>query len=295
VIERLAIVGVGLLGGSVAKAVRAQGLAREIVGVGRDLTRLEPARRDGTLDRVTTDLAAGIAGADRVVLAATVIANESLLVPVWRTAAPGAIVTDVGSTKRGIVAAAERLAPSRRDVAFVGSHPMAGSEKAGYAVARVDLFQNAIVVVTPTDTTAPATAKSIAEFWMAQGARVVTLDPATHDRAVAAISHLPLVVSAALVETVLGVDGEAPPPESGDAIGLAAGGWASMTRLARGDVAMATGIAATNRDALVGQLLAYRDRIDEWLALLDRPEPPDAQALERRFAGARERAREGRT
>jgi prephenate dehydrogenase len=281
VIERLAIVGVGLLGGSVAKAVRAQGLAREIVGVGRDLTRLEPARRDGTLDRVTTDLAAGIAGADRVVLAATVIANESLLVPVWRTAAPGAIVTDVGSTKRGIVAAAERLAPSRRDVAFVGSHPMAGSEKAGYAVARVDLFQNAIVVVTPTDTTAPATAKSIAEFWMAQGARVVTLDPATHDRAVAAISHLPHVAAWALVDAVMRFEPEA--------MAVAARGFKDTTRIAASDPDVWREILLDNREALRASLVSYRGALDDLEALLDPARASELTAYLARIKTVRER------
>jgi prephenate dehydrogenase len=281
VIERLAIVGVGLLGGSVAKAVRAHGLAREIVGVGRDLTRLEPARRDGTLDRVTTDLAAGIAGADRVVLAATVIANESLLVPVWRTAAPGAIVTDVGSTKRGIVAAAERLAPSRRDVAFVGSHPMAGSEKAGYAVARVDLFQNAIVVVTPTDTTAPATAKSIAEFWMAQGARVVTLDPATHDRAVAAISHLPHVAAWALVDAVMRFEPEA--------MAVAARGFKDTTRIAASDPDVWREILLDNREALRASLVSYRGALDDLEALLDPARASELTAYLARIKTVRER------
>jgi len=281
VIERLAIVGVGLLGGSVAKAVRAHGLAREIVGVGRDLTRLEPARRDGTLDRVTTDLAAGIAGADRVLLAATVIANESLLGQVWRAASPGAIVTDVGSTKRGIVAAAERLAPSRKDVAFVGSHPMAGSEKAGYAVARVDLFQNAIVVVTPTDTTAPATAKSIGEFWMAQGARVVTLDPATHDRAVAAISHLPHVAAWALVDAVMRFEPEA--------MAVAARGFKDTTRIAASDPDVWREILLDNREALRASLVSFRDALDGLEALLDPARATELTAYLARIKTLRER------
>ena len=112
-IDRLAIVGVGLLGGSLAKAVRAHALAREIVGIGRDRDRMQAAVRDGALDRATTDVAAGVAGADRVVLAAPVLANETLLARVWQAAPGGALVTDVGSTKRGIVAAAERLAAGR--------------------------------------------------------------------------------------------------------------------------------------------------------------------------------------
>jgi prephenate dehydrogenase len=119
VIRRLAVVGVGLLGGSVAKAARVHGLAHEIIGVGRDAARLRPAVDDGVLDRATTDLAAGVRGADCVVLGATVAANEALLAGLWTALAPGALVTDVGSTKRGIVAAAARL--PARDAWFVAT------------------------------------------------------------------------------------------------------------------------------------------------------------------------------
>jgi prephenate dehydrogenase len=255
VIDRLAIVGVGLLGGSVAKAVRAQGLAREIVGVGRDLTRLAPAVSDGALDRATTDIAEGVAGADRVLLAAPVLVNETLLGRVWPAAAPGAVLTDVGSTKRGIVAAAERLATSRPDVHFVGSHPMAGSEKAGYAVARVDLFRGATVVVTPTESTDAATAKGVSEFWAALGARVVALDAATHDRAVAAISHLPHVAAWALVDAVARFEP--------DALQIAARGFKDTTRIAASDPDVWREILVDNREAVRASLVAYRAALDD--------------------------------
>ena len=160
-IQQLTIVGVGLLGGSVAKAARSGGLARRIVGVGRDSERLRPAVDDGTLDVAVTDLDAGVREADVVLLAAPVLAIEGLLERVWRSAPVGALVTDVGSTKRNIVRAAERLAATR-PLAFVGSHPLAGSEQAGYRVARADLFR-----VTTT---------------------------------VAAISHLPHLIACALVD-----------------------------------------------------------------------------------------------
>src|SRR5207249_3628515 len=122
------------LGGSVALAARAGGVAREIVGVGRDRRRLEGPLRAGVVDRIATDVEAGVDGADCVVLAATVLANERLLESIWGRVPAGALVTDVGSTKRGIVAVAERLG-SGRPLAFLGSHPMAGSEKSGWLVA----------------------------------------------------------------------------------------------------------------------------------------------------------------
>jgi prephenate dehydrogenase len=281
VIERLAIVGVGLLGGSVAKAVRAHGLAREIVGVGRDEARLRPAVTDGTLDRATTDLAAGLRGAERVVLAATVRANETLLPAAWRAAAAGAIITDVGSTKRGIVAAATRLAPSRRDVQFVGSHPMAGSEKSGYAVSRADLFQSATVVVTPSELNDPAAVKSIGELWAALGGRVVTLDPETHDRAVAAISHLPHVVAWALVDAVARFEP--------DAFAVAARGFKDTTRIAASDPDVWREILLGNRDAVVASLAAFRVALDELERLVARDDGAALTALLARLEAAREK------
>jgi len=252
VIRELAIVGVGLLGGSVAKAARAGRLARRLVGIGRDAGRLRPALEDGTLDAVTTDLAEGVRGADFVLLAAPVLAIEGLLEQVGRAAPIGAVVTDVGSTKRNIVRAAERLYAGR-PLAFVGSHPLAGSEQSGYKVARVDLFQGATVVVTPTETTELAALKRTTEFWEALGARVTSLDPETHDRTVAAISHLPHLVACALVDGARRVEPAA--------LELAARGFRDTTRIAAGDPDMWTEIFLANRDALSASVAAFREAL----------------------------------
>jgi prephenate dehydrogenase len=281
VIDRLAIVGVGLLGGSVARAARAGAIAREIVGVGRDEGRLRPAVTDGTLDRATTDLADGVRGADRVVLGATVMANETLLPRVWQAAAAGAIVTDVGSTKRSIVALADRLTTGRHDVHFVGSHPMAGSEKSGYAVARADLFQDATVVVTPSESSAPAAVKSVSELWAALGARVVTLDAETHDRAVAAISHLPHVVAWALVDAV-----ERFEP---DAFAVAARGFKDTTRIAASDPDVWREILLANRDAVLASVAAFRGALDGLERLLADADGGALTALLARVKATRER------
>ena len=280
-IERLAILGVGLLGGSVAKAVRAHTVAREIVGIGRDLGRLGPALRDGALDRVTTDLAEGVKGADLILLAAPVLANETLLPRVWQAASPGAVLTDVGSTKGGIAAAADRLAVGRPEVHFIGSHPMAGSEKSGYAVARVDLFQGATVVVTPTESSDAAVAKSIGEFWAALGARVVVLDPATHDRAVAAISHLPHVAAWALVDAVARFEP--------DALSIAARGFKDTTRIAASDPDVWREILLDNREAVRGSLAAFRGALDDLEALIDGGDGAALTAFLARMKTTRER------
>jgi prephenate dehydrogenase len=252
VIRELAIVGVGLLGGSVAKAARAGRLARRLVGIGRDADRLRPALEDGTLDAITTDLAEGVRTAEFVLLAAPVLAIEGLLEPVSRAAPAGAVVTDVGSTKRNIVRAAERRFAGR-PLAFVGSHPLAGSEQSGYRVARVDLFQGAAVVVTPTEATELGALKRTTEFWEALGARVTSLDPETHDRTVAAISHLPHLVACALVDGARRVEPAA--------LELAARGFRDTTRIAAGDPDMWTEIFLANRDALSASVAAFREAL----------------------------------
>ena len=276
-IQRLAIVGVGLLGGSIALAARAHGVAREIVGIGRDRARLDAPLRAGAVDRVTTDLVAGVGDADFIVLAATVLANEDLLAQVWRVVASSAVITDVGSTKRGIVSVAERLSGP---AAFVGSHPMAGSEKSGYAAARADLLRNATVIVTPTESSEPRAVKGVTAFWEALGARVSALDPDTHDRVVAAISHLPHVAAWALVDAVARF-------EPG-ALGFAARGFKDTTRIAAADPAMWTDILLENREPLVASLAAFRGALEELERLIASGDRAGIAALLARLKTQRE-------
>jgi len=249
VIRRLTLVGLGLLGGSIARAARAEGLAAEIAAVGRDAARLEPARADGAIDVATTDLAEGLRGAELCVLCTPVATLRAVLPEVWRAAPGGCVVTDVGSTKAAIVALAQRLHDTR-PVPFVGSHPMAGSEQSGYAAARPDLFRGALVIVTPTDRVEPAHAKRVVEFWEALGARVTEMDPEHHDRAVAAVSHLPHLVADALVAAVLGMD-----PGFLDVAGA---GFRDTTRIAAASPRVWREIFQENGEALAGALAAFR-------------------------------------
>jgi prephenate dehydrogenase len=283
VIRQLAVVGVGLLGGSVAKAARQGGLARRIVGIGRDAGRLQPALDDGTLDLAVTDLDAGVRDADFILLAAPVLTIEGLIERVWRAApAAGAVVTDVGSTKRNIVRAAERLAATR-PLAFVGSHPMAGSEQAGYRVARPDLFRGATVIVTPTETTELAALKKTTEFWEALGARVSSLDPETHDRTVAAISHLPHLIACALV------DGAARAEPA--ALEFAARGFRDTTRIAAGDPDMWAEIFLANRDALTATVEAFREALGELQQVIDGGRADALRAVLARIKATRDQVR----
>jgi prephenate dehydrogenase len=278
VIRRLAIVGLGLLGGSVAKAARGAGLARHVVGIGRDRERLAPALADGGVDEVTTDLALGVADADFVLLAAPVATIESMLEPLWEAVSPEALVTDVGSTKAGIARRAAELA-GRRSFGFVGSHPMAGSEQSGYAVARADLFRGATVIVTPDDSTPPGVIKEVGGFWERLGAgRVLCLPPEVHDRAVAAISHVPHLVACALVDAVQRADPEA--------FALAAGGFRDTTRIAAGDPDMWAQIFLANRTAVAAGVQELRAAIDDLLGLV---QAGDAEGLRAALARIKRR------
>jgi len=282
VIQTLAIVGVGLLGGSVAKAARAAALARTIVGVGRDRARLDAALADGGLDRATTDLVTGVRGADFVLLAAPVLAIEALLEGVWRAAPDGATLTDVGSTKSVIVRRAEELATGRT-LAFVGSHPMAGSEQSGYGAARADLFQGATVLVTPTDRTEPRALKTVAGFWEALGARVSALEPEAHDTAVAAISHLPHAVADALMDAVARFAPEA--------LEFAARGFKDTTRIAASDPDMWADIFVANRAALAASLDAFRRALGELERAVAAGSREEIRAVLARVKAAREALR----
>jgi prephenate dehydrogenase len=259
VIRRLAIVGLGLLGGSVAKAARAESLAREIVGIGRNPANLALALGEGAVDTVTTDLREGLSGADMVVLATPVATLEGQMPAVWEAAQPQALITDVGSTKAAIVRVAEELCASK-PIDFVGSHPMAGSNLSGFAVSRADLFRGATIILTPTDRTSPDAVKRVTEFWEAAGGRVVTMDPATHDRAVAAISHLPHLVADALVDAVVRMD-----PQF---LEVAARGFKDTTRIAASSPTVWREIFEENRDALAEAVAVFRAALGDLESVL---------------------------
>jgi prephenate dehydrogenase len=281
VIRRLSLVGLGLLGGSVAKAARAQGLADEIVAVGRDRGRLEPALREGMVDRVSTSLEDGVAGADFCLLATPVATLTALLPAVWHALPAEAVLTDVGSTKGGIVDAAEALGRVR-PLGFVGSHPMAGSERSGYAVSRPDLFHGATVILTPTERTDSHAVKRVGAFWEALGGRLVVLDPVTHDRATAAISHLPHLVADALVDAVVRMD-----PRFFDVAGR---GFRDTTRIAASDARVWREIFQENRAALGEALGAFRAALAELERLLDAGDVPAIEAALDRIRRTREAA-----
>lgn len=256
-LERIAIIGVGLLGGSIGLALRAAGFAGQRVGIGRRASSLKRALEYDAVDEVTLDPAEGVAGAELTILCTPIGRFEKLLAELRPGLGPDCFVTDVGSTKAEVVRIARQALP--RNVHFVGSHPMAGSEKTGVEFARADLFQDALCIVTPTARTPDHVVRAMTGFWESLGARSQTLSPTVHDRLLARVSHLPHAVATALVSL----------STAQDAIELAGPGFADATRIASGDPGMWTDILRTNRpsmiqaiDRLVRTLGQLRDRLD---------------------------------
>ena len=291
---RLALLGLGLVGGSVALAVRPSGW--HIAAWPPGGTGPRQALAAGAIDRVASSVADAIADADLVVLAAPATACLDLLDvlsgPARAALGPDVVVTDVASTKAVVV---ERAAA--RGLRFVGGHPMAGREISGFDAADAALFRDRPwVLVPPADDDAGLA--RVEALVRACGARPIPMTADEHDAAVAAISHAPLVLAAALVEAIAGGPGEPVAPGWPAAAVLASSGWASATRLARGDPAMGAGIAATNAGPLAARLRAVALRLDEWAALLEEAADdglPDEVRLRRRLAAARARleARDG--
>jgi prephenate dehydrogenase len=208
--DTVAIVGVGLIGGSIGLALRSRELARRVVGIGRRESSLRTAAELGCIDELATDIARGVAGAQLVVVCTPVEQVPEQIALAARHALPGAILTDAGSTKETLVAETEALLNSallnralREQAAagplrFVGSHPLAGSEKTGPAAARADLFVDRPVIVTPTEASDPAAVAEVDAFWQAVGGRIVRMSPAEHDVALAQTSHFPHLLASAL-------------------------------------------------------------------------------------------------
>jgi prephenate dehydrogenase len=285
----LAFLGFGLIAGSIARAVRANATTSDWTMAAWSPSGAGPRRAaaEGILDVAGPAPEAVLEGADVVVLAAPATACLELLDRLagsWRALLPDvAVVTDVASTKARIVDRADAAG-----LRFVGGHPMAGLERAGYAAAEAGLFRDRPWVVVPGSHASTADVDRVATVARACSARVMVMDAAGHDRAVAGISHLPLITAVALVEAVVGTDGAG----AGDwplAAGLAAGGWRDMTRLARGDPAMGAAIVTTNAPALAERLRDLRGVLDAWLAELERAGGPDEATVARRLEAARAR------
>jgi len=276
--ERVAIIGVGLIGGSFALALKSAGACGSIVGVGRNPDNLARARALGVIDEQASDAAQAAQDADLVLLAAPVAQTPAILAALAPRLAGHTLLTDAGSTKRDAVAAA-RSALGARAAQFVPGHPIAGAEASGVGAARVDLFRGKRVILTPLEDNPAEGVARVEAAWQACGAQVSRLTPEVHDAVFAAVSHLPHLLAYALVHAI------AARKDRDLLFDNAGAGFRDFTRIASSHPEMWRDICLTNRDDLLAECLRYQDTIDVLRGLLERG---DGAALERIFAGARD-------
>lgn len=277
-IPRLCVIGVGLIGGSLALALRRAGVVDEIVGCGRSQANLRRAVELGVVDRYQTNPAIAIAGADVVVLGVPLGNVRAVLMTIRDVLDPRTIVTDVGSAKHCVIEDVEATfgcMPAR----FVPGHPVAGTEKSGVDAASAGLFQNRRTILTPLAQTDPSAVSCVRILWESAGAEVITMSAEHHDRMLAATSHLPHLLAFGLVDTLARWDGEE------DVFQYAAGGFRDFTRIASSDPIMWRDICLANRKALLDALQHYREDLG---VLTELVRQLDAQGLERVFRNAKD-------
>ncbi|HYE21071.1 MAG TPA: prephenate dehydrogenase [Tepidisphaeraceae bacterium] len=254
-LKRLSILGVGLLGGSIGLAARSKLSDCHIVGYGHRRETLTRAQEIGAIHEAADNLGDAVKDADLIVLCTPVLLFGEVLKGIAGSLKPEAIVTDVGSTKRSVVELAGRLLPAH--ASFVGSHPMAGSEKRGVEFARTDLFENALCILTPTDSSDAQAVTAVEEFWRLLGMRTCRMTPADHDAALADVSHLPHAVAAALVNM-----------QRPEAMRLSGKGFLDATRIAGGDGGLWRDIFLDNADNVRASIARLRRALDEFEGLI---------------------------
>jgi prephenate dehydrogenase len=270
-LQKLTLIGVGLLGGSIGLAAKQRDVAGRVCGLVRREESIAECLAAGVVDEATLDVAEAVADADLIILCTPVGRMGELAAALKPHLAADAIVTDVGSVKSSVVAAVEPVL-SR----FVGSHPLCGSEKAGVAHASGNLFEGAVCAVTPTEASAANDVAVVTEFWEALGSRVVNLTATDHDAIVARTSHLPHVLASALVNAVL----TSPRAGESDFLGT---GFRDTTRLASGEAGMWRDIALDNAEAIAAAVEDLQNELSQLRSALN---AKDVAALEKFFAQA---------
>ena len=308
-INKLVIIGVGLIGGSFALALRKAGCVRHVVGVGRSRENMQRALARGAIDEIAADLASALSGANVIFLALPVGQTDETLARISSLLEPDSIVTDAGSTKQDVIAAA-RLHLPRHLKNFVPGHPVAGAERSGASAADTELFQGRNVVLTPLEETGAEATQLVAGLWQACGATVSKLSAARHDHILAAVSHLPHVLAFALMSLLSGTqdprdsqgtqgtqdtqgsqDPQRSPSDtlnSSELLRFAGSGFRDFTRIAGSSPEMWRDICLGNRETLLKQMDAYQR---ELAAIRDMLARGDGEALEKLFANARETRR----
>jgi len=278
--NQAAIIGVGLIGGSLGMILRRKGLASRVVGVGRRIENLKTAVELGAIDRYVVDPKDGVKDADLVVLATPVDTYDRHLKEWASCLKPGTIVTDVGSIKGGLVEQSERAMPA--NVHFVGGHPIAGKEKTGVAAGSEQLFAGARCILTPTKRTNQQALEQVRIMWQETGSIVLTMDPHLHDKILGAVSHLPHAAAFALMNALIDIRAQVP---ALDLAGHSGGGLRDTTRIAASSPEMWRDIFLWNRDNLVAFIEAYERSLGELKRLI---RAGDAAGIEKALERAKQ-------
>ena len=276
--ERVAVIGVGLIGGSFALALKKANACGRVVGVGRNEANLRVALERGAIDEIGENATEAVRDADLVLVAVPVLQMFAVFSAIAGVVRNDAVVTDAGSTKQDVVATARRaLGPALSR--FVPAHPIAGAEHSGAAAAQAGLFVGKRVVIAPIDETAPEATERAENAWRACGARLSRMTPQEHDKVFAAVSHLPHLLAYALVKDIATRD------NSAQLFGYAAGGFRDFTRIASSHPEMWRDICVANKDALLAEIDRYSAQLAALRPLVERC---DGAALEQLFTEARE-------
>jgi prephenate dehydrogenase len=277
--HKVAVLGVGLIGGSFALAMKRNGLCKEVTGFGRSEKNLARARERGMIDSFAREPAAACKGADLIFFSTPVGSFVELARRTASSMAKGAVVTDAGSVKGGLVYEMEKAMPE--GVHYIGAHPIAGSDRSGIDSADAGLFRNAKCIVTPTESSNKTALETVTRVWQSLGAQVVTMGPDLHDRIYAFVSHLPHLLAYALVNTVAGQDGSY--------FEFSGQGFKDVTRIASSSPELWRDICLLNRENLLETISLFQKNLD---ALNRYLRAGDAGSLEREFIKAR-KSREG--
>jgi prephenate dehydrogenase len=277
--QKIAIIGVGLLGGSLGLAIKQRKLASKVDGYVRRTASISECEKFGVVDRATQEIKCAVENADLIILCTPLSRMLELSEQMLPALKPGAIVTDVGSVKVSVVQELQALFATAK-VRFIGSHPMAGGEKVGVQFSKADLFQDAVCVVTPTANSDSQAFEVVENFWKAIGSRVVKLRPETHDELVSRSSHLPHVIAAELANYVLS------PTHAKEQALLCANGFRDTTRIASGSPEMWRDISLANQKNLSRVLGVFIEGLEEFRHALD---SGDTKVIEEFFEKAKQR------
>ena len=274
-IKKITIIGVGLIGGSLAKSIKNNNLAEVVFGFGRNLSRLELAQKSNIIDQYSIDISEALDGASIVVIATPVGTFESILRELKPYITEGMIITDVGSTKTGIAKSAREILVEMASC-FVPAHPIAGKEKSGFKSSDAELFLNKKVIITPLEINTDKTINSLKKLWEEVGADVDFMSAESHDELLGMTSHLPHMLAFSLVNYLI--------TQNPSASIYAAGGFKDFSRIASGDAVMWRDICLNNRDQIIAHIKSYQETLS---ALVDAIDNQDKDKLESFFRDAK--------